>query len=75
MARRKVRGYIWNEQVMAAVRANKAARRALGQMLDENPGPARRSLLLALIARYLGEGLGALMELQEIIQKGDSNDG
>ena len=64
--RRKVGGYIWNEEVNNAIRANEAARRAVGQILDEDPGSARRALLLALIARYLGDNLESLRKLQEI---------
>jgi hypothetical protein len=61
-----VGGYIWNEELTNALRTNQAARRAVGQILDENPGSARRAMLLALVARYLGDNLESLRKLQEI---------
>lgn len=38
----------------------------MGQILDGDPGPARRALLLALVANHLGDNLESLRKLQEI---------
>lgn len=64
--RRKIGGYIWKDELHKALRANEAARRAVGQILDGEPGSARRALLLALIAQHLGDNLESLRKLQEI---------
>ena len=64
--RRKVGGYIWKDEVHKALRANEAARKAVGQILDGDPGPARQALLLALVASHLGDNLESLRKLQEI---------
>jgi len=64
--RRKVGGYIWNEELINALRANEAARQAIGQILDEDPSSTRRALLLAIAARHLGDNLESLRKLQEI---------
>lgn len=73
--RRKIDGYIWREQVATAMRANRRAMRAVGAILDERPGPTRLAELLAQTSRYLHEGLGALVALQEISNRKGDGDG
>ena len=77
MTKRKVGGYIYRQELARAIMANRAARRALAQIIDEVPGgigQARLLLLLALVGNHLSNNLDALMQLQEIIQRG-RNDG
>jgi len=63
---RKVGGYVDRQELNRAMRANKAARRVVSRILNERPGPARLSLLLAELAQHLAIELEALMEMERI---------
>lgn len=67
-SRRKVRGYIWRQELNNALRSTRAARAAVGKILDEDPGRTRLTLLLALTSQHLGDTLDALHQLQEFKQ-------
>lgn len=47
--------------------ANRAARRALQRIVDEDPGPYALTMLIAKAANSLGENLDALYELDAIV--------
>jgi len=66
MTERKVGGYIWRQELARAVRANRLARRALKQVLEDEPHGVALMWLLANVAQYLGDERDALAELQQI---------
>ncbi len=74
MARRKVGGYIWNDRLSRGIRANSAARRIVGQILDEGPGQMRLALMLARISGHLAETLEALTDMRDISAREARND-
>lgn len=66
---RKVAGYIDRQELNRAIRANKAARRLLRQLLEQ--AEARRGSgwlypVLAQLAQELAEALEALTEMERI---------
>ena len=63
---REVGGYIWNEEVARAIRANKVARKKLARMLMDDLSGERFVRLLAEINHQLSEELDALVELEKI---------
>ncbi len=66
MPRAKVGGYIYRQELVRAMNANEAARRALRRMVDDQPSPQVLMLLIAKAANALGENLAALRELDVI---------
>ena len=59
-------GYLDRRLLSRARRANTIARRILGVILDDPPGPDRLALMLAQIAHVLGEQAEALNEMARI---------
>lgn len=74
-SRRKVDGYIWRQELNKAFYSTRAARAAVGKILDEDPGHARLALLLALISQHLGDTLDSLHQLQEFKTQTKNNGG
>lgn len=66
MSKRRTGGYVFRQEVVRAVNANRAARDALRRLLDEKPGPQAMAMLIARAAQALGENLDALRELEQI---------
>lgn len=66
MTERKVSGYIWRQELARAIRANRQAREALKQVLEDEPHGVALMWLLAQVAQRLGEERDALAELQQI---------
>lgn len=66
MPKKKIGGYAWRQEIIRAVNANKAARKALGQIIEEKPGPQTLAMLIAKASAALGENLDAIREIEQI---------
>ena len=67
--KRRIGGYVFNQELQRAINANRAARRALSHILDDQASPRKIALYLAQSARDLAENLDALMVLRDIVQE------
>jgi len=59
-------GYLDRQLLGKARRANTAARRIIGIILEDQPSPERLALLLAQLAHILAEQSDALRDMEEI---------
>lgn len=66
MSKRRAGGYVFRQEVVRAMNANRAAREALRRLIDEKPGPQTMAMLIAKAAQALGENLDALHEIEAI---------
>lgn len=67
--RRKIEGYIWNEEVLKAINANSEARAAAAKILELVKSGQASPLIRAYVADLalaLGVELEALRELEQI---------
>ncbi len=68
MTKRKLAGPAFRSEVLRAMNANLAARRALARIIDERPATQALALLLAKATTELALNLEALREIERIIE-------
>ncbi|MCD6289998.1 MAG: hypothetical protein J7M34_05790 [Anaerolineae bacterium] len=59
-------GYLDRQMLNRAMRANTAARRIIGRILQDRPGPERLALMMAQLAHHLADQADALNEMGRI---------
>ncbi len=72
MTARKLGGYAWNEMLTKGHQSTAQAREALRRLLEDDPGPQTRAMLVAKIAVRLGEIEQVLSEIEQVTRLKDA---
>lgn len=69
MTKRALGGYAWNELVTKGHTSTAQAREALRRLLEDEPGPQTRAMLIARAALRLGEIDAVFNEIEKVTRE------
>lgn len=67
MTQKKIGGYQMKNDLARAMNANRIAQEALRRLLNDEPGPQTRTILLARALSSLSENLDALISIKDVV--------